>query len=172
MDSPRGQGNGRRPGGDTRLRLVDLVTPRGYADLGGGLACVVTEPAERADVAEAIARAVIGPRSADVTGTIEIAGQYVELQSLPAPLLRPSASPSVDVELFVELWTKTCAQHRAELEAEHAARRLDRHRTDAAIERARRRVHPSPRRHLRSYPCSRSTKRRPSSKPCLPRSMR
>ncbi len=140
MESARGVGNDRRPGGDTRLRLVDLVTPRGQVELGGGLACVATEPAERADVASAIARAVIGPRTPDVRGTIEIAGQYVELHSLPAPLLRPSAPATVDAELFAELWAKTCAHQRAELEAAHAARRLERHRTDAAIERARRRL--------------------------------
>jgi len=126
-----------RPDAATRLRLVSLETDSGRLDLGGGLACVDARADDRHLVAQMIARAVIGPRQRDIDGTIEIAGRYVALQSLPAPLLRPSAAATIDAALFDELWRTTSAQQRADLEAAHAQRRLERHRTDAAIERAR-----------------------------------
>jgi hypothetical protein len=126
-----------RPDVATRLRLITLETPDGRLDFGGSVACVATDPTTRPYAAEAIARAVIGPRRREVDGTIEIAGRFVALQSLPAPLLSPSAPATVDDALFDEMWRATSAQQRADLEAAHAQRRLERHRTDAAIERAR-----------------------------------
>jgi hypothetical protein len=126
-----------RPDVATRLRLVTLDTPDGRLDFGGGVACVTTDPTSRPFAAESIARAVIGPRRREIDGTIEIAGRFVALQSLPAPLLRPSAPATIDDALFDEMWRATSAQQRADLEAAHAQRRLERHRTDAAIERAR-----------------------------------
>jgi hypothetical protein len=116
---------------------VALETESGRLDFGGGVACVDAGAAGCRLVAETIARAVIGPRHRDVDGTIEIAGRYVALQSLPAPLLRPSAPATIDHAMFDEMWRTTSAQQRADLEAAHAQRRLERHRTDAAIERAR-----------------------------------
>ena len=129
-----------RPDGSTRLRLVDLATSSGTFPLGGGLACVLTPTSERSRIATEIAAAVIGPRSTDVNGTMEIAGRYVALQSLPSPLLGPSAAPTVDRALLEDVWRTACANQRAELEAEHAARRLERHRTEAALERVRQRA--------------------------------
>src|SRR2546423_6759329 len=130
----------RGPDAATRLRLLSVQTAGGPFEFGGGLACVHTPPAARTAVAEEIARAVIGPRAAGVDGTLEIAGRYVALHSLPAPLLRPSAAATIDRSMLDDLWRDMCAQEHAEVAATHAARRLDRHRTDAAIERARERA--------------------------------
>ncbi len=129
-----------RPDGSTRLRLVDLATSSGTFPLGGGLACILTPTSERSRIASEIAAAVIGPRSTDVNGTMEIAGRYVALQSLPSPLLGPSAAPTVGRALLEEVWRSACTDQRAELESEHAARRLERHRTEAALERVRQRA--------------------------------
>jgi hypothetical protein len=126
----------RPPTRATRLRLLAL----GPLDIGGGLSCVHVAPEQRAAVAEAIARSVIGPRPVALEGTVEIAGRLVALGSLPAPLLRPSASATIDRAYLDTVWREACARRRGDLEAAHAARRLDRHRTDAAIERARQRA--------------------------------
>src|SRR4051794_37242334 len=129
-----------RPDGSTRLRLVDLATSSGTFPLGGGLACILTPTSERARIAGEIAAAVIGPRTTDVNGTMEIAGRYVALQSLPSPLLAPSAPRTIDRRMLEEVWYTACANQRAELEAAHAARRLERHRSEAALERVRQRA--------------------------------
>ncbi len=126
----------RGPDAATRLRLLSLTTPGGPFEFGGGLACVHTRPDSRSAVAETIARAVIGPRPADIDGTLDIAGRFVALRSLPAPLLSPSAASTVDRSMLDELWRRARAQYRADLQAAHSARRLERHRTEAAIERA------------------------------------
>ena len=93
-----------RPDVATRLRLLSLEMPDGRLELGGGVSCVATDAATRRLAAESIARAVIGPRRREIDGTIEIAGRFVALQSLPAPLLRPSAAATIDGALFDELW--------------------------------------------------------------------
>ena len=78
-----------RPDGSTRLRLVDLATSSGTFPLGGGLACILTPTSERLAHRNArLLAAVIGPRSTDVNGTMEIAGRYVALQSLPVAAAR------------------------------------------------------------------------------------
>src|SRR4051794_29321926 len=129
-----------RPDASTRLRLLSLSTPAGLVEFGGGLACVHARPDARHDVAGSIARAVIGPRTDDIDGTLEIAGRRVELHRLPAPLLRPSAPATIDRSILDELWRRARSQIRVEVQAAHAARRLDRHRTEAAIEHARARA--------------------------------
>jgi hypothetical protein len=120
----------------TRLRLLSLSTPAGPVEFGGGLACIRTPPDTRPAIADAIARAVIGPRPADVDGTLDIAGRLVALQSLPAPLLLPGAASTVDRSLLGELGRRGRAQRRADVQAAHAARRLERHRTEAEVDRA------------------------------------
>ncbi len=120
----------------TRLRLRSL----GPLEVDPGLSCLLVQADQRSPVAATIARSVIGPRPADMDGTVEIAGRFVSIQSLPAPLLRPSAAATVDRGYLDSVWHAACGQQRADLEAAHAARRLDRHRTEAAIERARRRA--------------------------------
>jgi hypothetical protein len=129
-----------RPSTTTRLRLMDLTLAGTRADFGGGLASVFVSASERTPMANAIASAVIGPRPAGVAGTIEIAGRYVDLQTLPAPLLRPSAAPLVDRPLLDDLWQEVCAQRRARIEAAYASRRLLRQRVAASLERARTRA--------------------------------
>jgi hypothetical protein len=129
-----------RPGAGTRLRLMDLSLAGNHAEFGGGLASVFVGTSDRTPVANAIASAVIGPRPAGITGTIEIAGRYVDLQTLPAPLLRPSATPLVDRLLLDDLWQEVCGQRRARIEAAHASRRVLRHRVGASLERARERA--------------------------------
>ncbi len=129
-----------RPDVATRLRLFTLEMPDGMLDLGGEIACIATDAPTRPFAAESIARAVIGPRRREIDGTIEIAGRFVALKSLPAPLLRPSAPALVNRAMFEEWWRVISARQRADVEAAHAQRRLDRHRTDAAIERARSRA--------------------------------
>ncbi|HVJ96067.1 MAG TPA: hypothetical protein VNC41_04480, partial [Acidimicrobiia bacterium] len=119
---------------------MDLTLAGTRADFGGGLASVFVSGAERTPMANAIASAVIGPRPTGVAGTIEIAGRYVDLQTLPAPLLRPSAAPLVDRPLLDDLWQEVCAQRRARIEAAHASRRLLRQRVAASLERARTRA--------------------------------
>jgi hypothetical protein len=128
------------PDASTRLRLVELVSAHGSFPFGGGLACVLTTADQCTEIATHLSRAVIGPRSSDVGGTMEIAGRYVALHSLPAPLLGPSAAVIIDDSLLEQIWQSACAGRRAELESEHAARRLDRHRSEAALERVRQRA--------------------------------
>jgi hypothetical protein len=123
-------------GAATRLRLVSLSTPAGPVEFGGGLACIRTPPDMRTAIAEAIAQAVIGPRPVEVDGILEIGGQLVALQGLPEPLLRLDAASTVDRSLLGELGRRGRAQRRAAVQAAHAARRLERHRTEAEIERA------------------------------------
>jgi hypothetical protein len=125
----------------TRLRLLSLNTPIGQIDFGGALACVLTESEVRAAVASGISRAVIGPRVHDIDGALDIAGRVVALQSLPAPLLAPSEPVVIDRDATAVTWLDLCRGRRTEIESAHAARRLDRHRIDAAIDRARERVH-------------------------------
>ncbi len=120
-----------------RLRLVSLRVPGVSLDIGGGHACVHTAAATRTDVADAIAHAVIGPRAPGVDGTVEIAGRLVALLSLPAPLLTPSAAPTIDDAILSELWRRACTQRRTNAIAAHEACRRERHRTATAIERAR-----------------------------------
>jgi hypothetical protein len=129
-----------RPNTATRLRLMDLSLAGNRAEFGGGLASVFVGTSDRTPVANAIASAVIGPRPAGISGTIEIAGRYVDLQTLPAPLLRPSATPWVDRLLLDDLWQEVCGQRRARIEAAHASRRLLRHRVGVSLERARERA--------------------------------
>jgi hypothetical protein len=121
--------------GSTRLRVIDLATSSGTFPLGGGLACVLTPTSERTRIASEIAGAVIGPRTSDVNGTMEIAGRYVALHSLPTPLLGPRSAPTVDRALLEQVWRSSCMNHRAEIEVAHAARRLERHRSRAELER-------------------------------------
>jgi hypothetical protein len=120
----------------TRLRLLSLNTGAGPVGFGGGLACIRTPPDTRTAIAQAIARAVIGPRPPDVDGTLDIAGRFVALQSLPSPLLRPSAASTVDRSLLGDFGRRGRAQRRADVQAAHATRRLERHRTEAEIARA------------------------------------
>jgi hypothetical protein len=101
---------------------------------------VLTSSDQCTEIATHLSNAVIGPRSADVGGTMEIAGRYVALHSLPAPLLGPSAAVVIDDLLLEQVWQSAFARRRAELESEHAARRLDRHRSEAALERVRQRA--------------------------------
>jgi hypothetical protein len=130
----------RRPAGATRLRLVGLRTPAGTIDLGGGHAAVRAPHGDPHSVAETIARVVIGPRPAGLDGTMEIAGRHVSLQSLPAPLLAPSAAPTVDGEMLDELWPHVYRRRRRALLAVHAVHRLERHRIGIAIGRVRARA--------------------------------
>jgi hypothetical protein len=129
-----------RPNDATRLRLVALELPAGSFRFGGGIGCVQTGATHRSDAAAAIARAVIGPRAADVAGSIDIAGRLVALESLPAPLLKPSAVATIDRMYLDAVWADACARQRADLDAVHAQHRLERHRVEAAIERARQRA--------------------------------
>ena len=109
-----------RLGAGTRLRLLSLTTPAGPVEFGGGLACIGAGAEMRSAIAAAIAQAVIGPRHAEVDGTLEIAGRFVALQSLPAPLLRPSAAATVARSMLDEFGRRGLAQRRADLEAETA----------------------------------------------------
>jgi hypothetical protein len=125
-----------RPDASTRLRLVDVVTSVGTFPFGGGLSCVLAGADDRAQLALDLANAMIGPRGSDVDGTVEIAGRLVALPSLPAPLLAPSAARTINRALLEQIWRSACARHRADIESEHAARRLERHRSEAALEQA------------------------------------
>src|SRR5262245_8456204 len=120
-----------RPDASTRLRLVALEMAGGSFRFGGGIGCVQTGASQRAAAAEAIARAVIGPRSTGVSGSIDIAGRLVALESLPAPLLKPSAVATIDRMHLDAVWADACARQRADLDAVHAQRRLERHRAEA-----------------------------------------
>ena len=131
---------GRAPDESTRLRLVMLRTGRGEAEFGEGLVCVPVPPDTCTEVAHTIANSVIGPRADDVDGTIEIAGRLVSLRTLPAPLLRPSAAPTVDRLMLDDLWREICAQRRGRVESAHADRRLLNYRSAAALDAARRRA--------------------------------
>lgn len=134
------QVDGARLSTATRLRLMDLSLSGTRADFGGGLARVFVSGSDRTPVANAISTAVIGPRPAGVSGTIEIAGRLVDLQTLPAPLLRPSAAPLVDRPLLDDLWHEVCAQRRGRIVAAHASRRLLRDQVAASLDRARARA--------------------------------
>ena len=129
-----------RPAHDTRLRLVTLRARGIEAEFGEGLSSVLVEPGACARVAQTIAGAVIGPRDVDVDGAIDIAGQLVSLRTLPAPLLRPSATPTVDRAMLDDLWREICAQRRARVEAAHSSRRLLGYRSAAALDTAQRRA--------------------------------
>ena len=128
------------PDTSTRLRLVEVRTPGGALRLGGGLACVLAAPAQRSLAARWIAAAVAGPRPDDVDGTVEIAGRFVSVRSLPSPLLPPSVPSALGREILRAQWRAACAARHDEIAAQHAARRLARHRAEAALERARQRV--------------------------------
>jgi len=127
----------------TRLRLVEVQTPGGALPLGGGFACVLASPSARSAAARWIATTVVGPRPSGADGTIEIAGRFVSARSLPSPLLPPSAPSVLGQEALRAQWRLVWAQRRDELAAAHASRRLARHRSEAAYERARARL-PAP----------------------------
>jgi len=140
MASGTDTGSGAPPArtGDTpmRLRLVALETPAGVLDFGAGASCVITPPGAGDGIADAIARSVIGPRSPGARGAVDIGGRSVQLQSLPAPLLRPSAQATVDASLLGAIHQELLGARAAELETECAHRRLGRHRLEVRIERA------------------------------------
>jgi len=125
----------------TRLRLVEISTPGGHLRIGGGFACVLAPPHERRTAARWIAATVAGPRPPGGDGTIEIAGRFVAARCLPSPLLAPSAPSVVDCVVLRAQWRTVWDRRCAELDAAHAARRFERHRAEAALDRARARAH-------------------------------
>ncbi|MGQ0824313.1 MAG: hypothetical protein ACT4OX_04640 [Actinomycetota bacterium] len=129
-----------QPDTSTRLRLVEVRTPGGDLRLDGGFAGVLAAPAARSAAARWIATAVAGPRPAGADGTIEIAGRFVSVRSLPSPLLAPSAPSVIGREVLRAQWQVAWAARRDDLAAAHSSRRLARHRAEAALERARRRA--------------------------------
>jgi hypothetical protein len=132
----------RRTDAATRVRLMALDAGHGTVELGGRSACVYAPGREGRRSGETIAHAVIGPRAPDIDGYVDIAGQRIDLASLPTPLLRPSAPRTIDARMLGDIWQSICAPRRAQVAKAHAARRLERHRTIAAIERAHERVAP------------------------------
>jgi hypothetical protein len=129
----------RRSRDATRLRLLTLRSNGAETVFGGGLACVPVPRDARTNVAHAIANAVIGPRPAGLDGTIDIAGTLVSLQTLPGPLLRPSATPTVDRPLLDDLWQEICAHRYYRLQSAHSSRRLLREEAADALADARNR---------------------------------
>lgn len=123
-----------------RLRLLELHTATGSAFFGGGFCCVLTDPGPAAPVATWIADALIGPRPDGVDGEVYIGTRPVPIHQLPEALLRPSEPRVVDADLLRELWLDDCEARRADVEAAHAARRLERHRSEAALEASRERM--------------------------------
>jgi hypothetical protein len=119
------------------LRLLDV---RLHADgptvrFGGRLAAVLTRPAARAGVSHLIASAVAGPCPEGVDGSVEAEGEIVSVRAQPAPRLPAGAPILVDRPLVGAEWAAWCTARRDELAAEHASRRLERHRVAAALER-------------------------------------
>ena len=129
-----------QPDTSTRLRLVEVRTPGGNLRLGGGLASILAAPAARSAAARWIATSVAGPRPEGADGTIEIAGRFVSVRSLPSPLLAPSAPCVIGREMLRAHWQAAWTARRDALAATHASRRLARHRAEAALEVARRRA--------------------------------
>ena len=135
----------RTPDPADRLRLVDLGVgaERGPVRLGGRFAGVLTGPHNRSDAARTIAAAIVGPRPAGVEATLDHGGVLVPADSLPSPLLPPGQPVLVDRDAVRAQWREHCLARREEITAAHAASRLEGHRIDAALERARVRV-PAP----------------------------
>jgi hypothetical protein len=127
----------RKPDAD-RLRLLDvrLRTDGPTVRFDGHLAAVLTRPSARAGVAHLIAAAVAGPCPDGVDGSVAVGGEIVSVRTLPSPRL-PAGDPIlVDRPLVAAAWAAWCAGRRDELAAEHASRRLERHRIAAALERS------------------------------------
>lgn len=129
-----------QPDDSTRLRLVEVRAAGGALHVGGGFAAVLTAPAARSAVARRIATSVVGPRPADLDGTVEIAGRLVSARSLPSPLLPPSAPSLVGRETIRSHWSRACARRLAALECEHSARARALERAEDALAAARRRA--------------------------------
>jgi hypothetical protein len=128
----------RQPDAADRLRLLDIrLRPDGpTVRFVTRLAAVLTEPAARRSAARVIAGTVAGPRPESVDGSVEVGGEIVSVRTLPVPVLEPDAPILVDRSLVAAEWGAWCARRRDELAVEHASRRLERHRIDAALERA------------------------------------
>jgi len=129
-----------QPDDSTRLRLVEVRAAGGVLHVGGGFAAVLTAPAARSAVARRIATTVVGPRPADLDGTVEIAGRLVSARSLPSPLLPPSAPSLVGRELIRSHWSRACTRRLAALECEHSERARALERAEQALAAARRRA--------------------------------
>jgi hypothetical protein len=86
-------------------------------------------------VAHLIASAVAGPCPEGVDGSVVAGGEIVSVRALPSRLA-PGAPILVDRAVMADEWTAWCAARRDELAVEHASRRLERHRIDAALERS------------------------------------
>ena len=131
--------NSRNTHSPARLRLVDVRLRAGETSLhfGGGLAGVFTATSDRSAAAHQIVATVIGPRPADAAGSVDIDGRVVSVHSLPQLPLPPSAPAVLDRDDLSTHWQVLCARRRGELAANHASRRLERHRIAAALERAR-----------------------------------
>ncbi len=127
----------RQPG--ARLRLIDVrvSSDRANLHLGGRLAGVLTEPPSRREAARLIAATIVGPRPDEADGSIEVDGQLVSVRTLPSPMLAPGAPALVDRSVLADRVQAWCARRRDELAIEHASLRLERHRIEAALERAR-----------------------------------
>lgn len=129
-----------QPDDSTRLRLVEVRAGAGALHVGGGFAAVLTAPAARSAVARRIATTVVGPRPADLDGTVEIAGRLVSARSLPSPLLPPSAPSLVGRETIRVHWSRACARRLAALAHEHSERVRALERAEDALAAARRRA--------------------------------
>ena len=130
--------NARNTESSARLRLVDVRLRAGETSLhfGGGLAAVYTAASDRSSAAHQIVATVMGPRSADASGSVDINGRLVSVHSLPPLPLPPSAPAVLDRDDLSAHWQALCARRRGDLAATHASRRLERHRIAAALERA------------------------------------
>jgi hypothetical protein len=122
-----------------RLRLVDVRLRAGESSLhfGGGLAGVLTATSDRSAAAHQIVTTVMGPRSADAAGSVDVNGRVVSVHSLPPMPLPPSAPAVLDRDDLSAHWQALCARLRGELAASHASCRLERHRVAAALDRTR-----------------------------------
>lgn len=126
----------RQPDTTSRLRLVDIQVHGAHLHLGGELTAVLTTRDARTRVARSIAGTVAGPRGANADAVVELAGEMVPVGNLPATLL-PPGGPSVLLDDDIRAqWQAAYRVRRDQLAALHAARRLERHRLEAAIERA------------------------------------
>ncbi len=130
--------DGRQPDGAGRLRLLDvrLRDDGPTIRFEARLAAVLAEPGARSEAAHLIAFAVAGPRPTDVDGSVETDGEIVSVRTLASTLLEPDAPVLVDRAVVASEWSGWCAHRRDELAVEHASARLERHRIDAALERA------------------------------------
>jgi hypothetical protein len=131
------------------LRLVDVrfgagrtvpqsdTSESAKSQFGGGLAGVLTEPADRAATAAWMASTVMGPAPVEAVGTDAAGERLVSVHGRPSLLVPPSAPAVLRRGDLRAHWQTVCARRRDDLAGAHASRRLERHRVEAALERTR-----------------------------------